>query len=177
MKVRDTLLAGVGWCCLLSFIAALLAGHGKNAVDYAQRLLKPLPAGQPLGYADRDHAIWSGWQIPSTSGYRLTNAATPDVVFRYPTAGRDCDVIVKGFPLLAEGQQYQRLYVALNGSSLSEPALVRSEGIFRLAKVGDIVDGINTLTLRLLDAGRARPADEHVLALGLRSIEFVCQGQ
>jgi hypothetical protein len=175
LRIRNIFLAGLGWACLLLFTTALLSGHGKSAIDYAQRSLKPLPAGQPLGFADRDHAIWSGWRMPSTDGYRLTNAANPDIVFRIEARARDCDAIIAAFPLLATGQRFQTMHVALNGSEVAKPVLVGAEGEFRIGNIGNLVDGINTLSLRLPDAGRALPADEHVLALGLRSVEFVCQ--
>jgi hypothetical protein len=172
--IRNVFLAGLGWACLLLFVAALLLGHGKTAIDYARRSLKPLPIGQPLVYADRDHASWSGWQMPSADGYRLTNAANPDIVFRAAAKARGCDVILAVFPLLVGNERFQRMRVALNGVEAAELAIVNGEGKFRVANVGGLIDGINVLSLRLPNAGRARPTDEHVLALGLRSVEFVC---
>jgi hypothetical protein len=176
IAVRNSILASAGWICLVLFVAAVLGGRGKTAVDYAGTSLEPLAEGQAIRYDDRRHALWSGWQAPSPEGFRYSNAASPDILFRATKPARDCTAIIAAFPLLVGTDEAQRVEVVLNGVEAPESVFVRKEGVFRAAHVGDLVEGVNVLSLRLPDAGRAVPIDEHVLALGLRSVEFECAG-
>ena len=175
IHARDVFLAGLGWICLALFLTAAFSGRGRTAADYARVSLEPQAAGQSIGYADLRHAIWSGWQAASPGGFRLSNAANPDILFRTTKPAQDCDVIFTMFPLLVGDEKSQRMHVALNGIGAPAPVVITTDGQLRVAHAGDLVDGVNTLSLRLPDAGRARPTDEHVLAVGFRSVAFECR--
>jgi hypothetical protein len=175
LGIRDLFLAVAGWCCLAAFTVEWLTGSGKSMFDYAQHSLQPLESNGKLAYDDRLHAIWSGWWTPS-QGYRLTNGADPDVVF-VSGATRDCSIVLAAFPLLGGSRPSQVVYAALNGGDFSGPVSVAAGGEFRLAHVGNLVAGVNRLTLRLPYAGKINATDERVLALGVQSIAFVCEGK
>lgn len=172
--LRNILLAAIGWICLVLFAVALVSGRGRTATDYARVLLDPVATGQPILAGERRRAIWSGWQLPSASGERLSNAANPDILFRAAAAARDCDVLLAAHPLLVGNETSQRIIVSLNGVT-SPPLFAGAGGVYRFAHAGDLIDGVNTLSFRLPDAGRATPTDEHVLAIGLRSVTFECR--
>jgi hypothetical protein len=175
ISTRDLLFAAVGWSCLALFVAAALSGRGRSAADYARASLEPLATSQPISYADLRHAIWSGWQAASGDGYRLSNAANPDILFRTTELAQDCDVIFSIFPLLVGDEKFQRMLVALNDVETPALVAVTTDGQLRVAHAGNLVDGVNILSLRLPDAGGVRPTDEHVLAVGLRSAAFECR--
>jgi hypothetical protein len=175
LGVRDFFLAVSGWCCLVAFAAEWLAGGGKSAIDYAQHSLQPLQSNRRLAYDDRRRAVWSGWWTPS-QGYRLTNGADPDVLF-VAGATHDCSIDLAAFPLLRGDRTSQVVYAALNGGDFSEPVSIATGGEFRFAHVGNLVEGVNRLTLRLPYAGKINAMDERALALGVRSIAFVCESK
>jgi hypothetical protein len=172
MTPRDFVLAGAGWCCLVAFVVTTLTGSGKTAVDYAQRSLQLLPADLMVRYDDQAHAMWSGWSTPG-AGFRLTNAGDPDVIFISSGARHGCSIELAAFPM--PGATAQTVSAALNRGPFGERVAVAGEGRFRLMKVGDIVPGVNQLSLRLANARKANAMDEHVLALGVRFIAFACE--
>lgn len=173
-RVRDIAIASLGWCCLIAFAVDWLAGGGKDLRDYAASSLRPLQAGTPLRYDDEIHAIWSGWWMRGT-GYRLSNDINPAVVFVADHVARDCSLVLASFPLPAGSEAPQRIYAALNGGVSAGPVAIVAEQRVVIAHVGDVVDGVNVLKLRLPDAHKASAQDERIEAIGLRSIEFFCR--
>src|SRR5689334_2743008 len=112
MSVRDFAFAAAGWGVLAAFVVCWMTDRGKNVIDYAQSL-QTLPRKTALIYDDHAHAMWSGWWVPS-AGYRLTNAADSEVIFR-TDAAPDCSVDLAAFPLVVDERHSQVAYAALNG--------------------------------------------------------------
>jgi hypothetical protein len=157
----------------MAFAVAWVLGGGKGLRDYAASTLQPLRHGTVLRYDDEVHAIWSGWW--RGDGYRLSNDINPAVVFLASDAARDCSLAIASFPLRADSDVPQRIYAALNGDTSAGPVAIFVEQHVVIAHVGDIVNGVNVLKLRLPDAHKTNARDERIEAIGLRSIEFVCR--
>lgn len=171
------LVGGVGWLCLLGWLAVLVGGGGKNVLDYARRSIAiPLAQGQPLAASDQQRAMWSGWWSVDAGGYRLSTSRSPDILFRWDRPASSCALDVRAFPMRAAGQVSQPLYAKVNDAPLAGPVEIAADGTFRIDHVGAMREGINVLTFWLPGARRMNERDERYLALALRSVEFVCDG-
>lgn len=175
MRRAYLVLAGFGWLCLLTWLAAFFAGGGKNAIDYARASITvPLDQDQELLSSDQKRALWSGWWS-ANGGVRLSTSESPDVVFRWDKpAASSCTVYLQAYPMLAPGKRSQRLFAKINGAPLAGPIEVSSDRLYRIDDVGSVQTGMNVLTFRLPGARRANATDERLLALALRSIRFHC---
>ena len=90
---------------------------------------------------------------------------------------RDCSVELVAFPLIGNGFAVQTIYATLNGGALMGPVAIGAEQRIAIAHVGDLVDGVNYVTLRLPDAHKTDVMDDRVKSLGVRSIAFACDSE
>lgn len=168
-------LAGLGWLCLLTWLAIFFAGGGKNVIDYARESIAvPLGWNEELLSSDQKRALWSGWWS-SSGGLRLSTSESPDVLFRWDKpATSSCTVYLRAYPMLAPGKRSQVLFAKINDASFAGPVEMSSDQTYRIDNAGSAQPGINVLTFKLPGARRVNAADQRLLALALRSIRLDC---